>query len=727
MYADVLVEYTNKAVDKTFTYVVPDKLQEVIKVGMKVKIPFNNKIINGFVIKLKNTNESDYELKSIYKIDDENLILNKELLSLGKYLQECTLCSKITAYQAMLPSSLKVKDQQHNYIKYVNYLTLNSDEKIVNDYIIEHKRNSAQIDILNDLLKDKKVLKSNYSSPAIKKLIELNIIKETSVQKYRLNVSDENLDKELELNKEQDNAIKSINLNSHDTYLLFGVTGSGKTEVYMHLMNQVINNNKTCLMLLPEISLTAQMIDNFYKRFGSKVAVFHSGLSQGEKYDEYLKIYRDEIKIVVGTRSAIFTPLKNLGLIVIDEEHSDTYHQDDNPRYSAIDMAKFRAEYNKCPLVLGSATPTLESMARAKKGVYKLIEMPHRINNQILPQVQIVDMVQEMKNRRMVISEVLENKINDRLKKKEQIILLLNRRGFSTIVTCQNCGSTFKCPHCDITLTYHKTSKTLRCHYCGYTIPLPDVCPECHEDSLNYLGLGTEKLEETLNKMFNGAKIVRMDVDTTTNKGSHEKIIEAFKNHEYDILLGTQMIAKGLDFPLVTLVGVINADTSLNIPDFRSGEKTFDLLYQVSGRAGRSSIPGEVIIQTFNPDNEYLNFVKNNSYNDFYKYEMNFRKESKYPPYYYLINITVSSTDYSLAGTEANKAYKFLKDNLLKTTLIYGPTPAQIFRVNNVYRFQILIKYRYDSLLNISLKKLDAIYANNAKVNLGIDMNPNRF
>ena len=492
-------------------------------------------------------------------------------------------------------------------------------------------------------------------------------------------------------------------------------------------MNQVISNNKTCLMLLPEISLTAQMIDNFYKRFGSKVAVFHSGLSQGEKYDEYLKIYRDEIKIVVGTRSAIFTPLKNLGLIVIDEEHSDTYHQDDNPRYSAIDMAKFRAEYNKCPLVLGSATPTLESMARAKKGVYKLIEMPHRINNQILPQVQIVDMVQEMKNRRMVISEVLENKINDRLKKKEQIILLLNRRGFSTIVTCQNCGSTFKCPHCDITLTYHKTSKTLRCHYCGYTIPLPDVCPECHEDSLNYLGLGTEKLEETLNKMFNGAKIVRMDVDTTTNKGSHEKIIEAFKNHEYDILLGTQMIAKGLDFPLVTLVGVINADTSLNIPDFRSGEKTFDLLYQVSGRAGRSSIPGEVIIQTFNPDNEYLNFVKNNSYNDFYKYEMNFRKESKYPPYYYLINITVSSTDYSLAGTEANKAYKFLKDNLLKTTLIYGPTPAQIFRVNNVYRFQILIKYRYDSLLNISLKKLYAIYANNAKVNLGIDMNPNRF
>ena len=727
MYAEVLVEYTNKAVDKTFTYLVPDNLKDTIKVGMKVKIPFNNKIINGFVLKLKNNNDSDYELKSIYKIDDENLILNKELISLGKHLQECTLCSKITAFQTMLPSSLKVKDQNHNYIKYVTYLVLNTNEDIVNKYIKDNTRYKAQINILNDLLRDNKVLKNEYGNAPVKRLLDLGLIKEEKIQKYRLNISDNNLDQPLLLSKEQEEAVNKIDLSNHDTYLLFGTTGSGKTEVYMHLMSDVIKNNKTCLMLLPEISLTAQMIDKFYKRFGSKVAVFHSGLSQGEKYDEYLKIYRDEIKIVVGTRSAIFTPLKNLGLIVIDEEHSDTYHQDDNPRYNAIDMAKFRSTYNKCPLVLGSATPTLESMARAKKNVYKLIEMPHRINNQMLPQIKIVDMVQEMKKRRTVISEILEEKILDRLAKKEQIILLLNRRGFSTIVTCQNCGNTFKCPHCDITLTYHKTSKTLRCHYCGYTLPLPSVCPECHEDSLNYLGLGTEKLEETLNKMFNTARIVRMDVDTTSNKGGHEKIIEAFKNHEYDILLGTQMIAKGLDFPLVTLVGVINADTSLNIPDFRSGEKTFDLLYQVSGRSGRSSIPGEVIIQTFNPDNEYLNFVKNNSYLDFYKYEMNMRKELKYPPYYYLINITISSNDYKLGGQEANKAYKFLKDNLLNTTIIYSPTPAQIFRVNNVYRFQILIKYRYDSLLELNLKKLDAIYANNNKVNLGIDINPNRF
>jgi primosomal protein N' (replication factor Y) len=727
MYAEVLVEYTNKAVDKTFTYLVPDNLKDTIKVGMKVKIPFNNKIINGFVLKLKNNNDSDYELKSIYKIDDENLILNKELISLGKHLQECTLCSKITAFQTMLPSSLKVKDQNHNYIKYVTYLVLNTNEDIVNKYIKDNTRYKAQINILNDLLRDNKVLKNEYGTAPVKRLLDLGLIKEEKIQKYRLNISDNNLDQPLLLSKEQEEAVNKIDLSNHDTYLLFGTTGSGKTEVYMHLMSDVIKNNKTCLMLLPEISLTAQMIDKFYKRFGSKVAVFHSGLSQGEKYDEYLKIYRDEIKIVVGTRSAIFTPLKNLGLIVIDEEHSDTYHQDDNPRYNAIDMAKFRSTYNKCPLVLGSATPTLESMARAKKNVYKLIEMPHRINNQMLPQIKIVDMVQEMKKRRTVISEILEEKILDRLAKKEQIILLLNRRGFSTIVTCQNCGNTFKCPHCDITLTYHKTSKTLRCHYCGYTLPLPSVCPECHEDSLNYLGLGTEKLEETLNKMFNTARIVRMDVDTTSNKGGHEKIIEAFKNHEYDILLGTQMIAKGLDFPLVTLVGVINADTSLNIPDFRSGEKTFDLLYQVSGRSGRSSIPGEVIIQTFNPDNEYLNFVKNNSYLDFYKYEMNMRKELKYPPYYYLINITISSNDYKLGGQEANKAYKFLKDNLLNTTIIYSPTPAQIFRVNNVYRFQILIKYRYDSLLELNLKKLDAIYANNNKVNLGIDINPNRF
>jgi primosomal protein N' (replication factor Y) (superfamily II helicase) len=366
-------------------------------------------------------------------------------------------------------------------------------------------------------------------------------------------------------------------------------------------------------------------------------------------------------------------------------------------------------------------------MARAKKGVYKLLTMPNRINNYSLPDIKIINMADEMKKRRTIISEELESLINNRLNKQEQIILLLNRRGYSTIVTCQNCGYTFKCPHCDITLTYHKTSNTLRCHYCGYTINYPSVCPECHEEALNYLGLGTEKLEIALNKMFPNARIVRMDVDTTSNKGSHEKIIEAFKNHEYDILLGTQMISKGLDFPLVTLVGVINADSSLNIPDFRSGEHTFDLLYQVAGRAGRSDKTGKVIIQTFNPDNEYLKFVKDNSYEEFYNYEMLFRHKLNYPPYYFLDILTISSKDYKLASIEANKVYKYLKSKLLNDTSVFAPTPSSIFRVNNVYRFQILIKYKYDSVLELALKELDKIYAVNNKVHLAIDINPVHF
>src|SRR5574344_98611 len=427
MYADILIEYTNKAVDKTFSYIVPKEMKDIIKVGMKVKVPFNNRIINGFVVKLKDSNDSEYALKVIDKIDDKNLFLNKELMSLGKYLQEKTLCSKISAYQTMLPSSLKVKDQTHDYNKYLYYLKLNIDKNEAVDYINKHQRSINQVSILNDLLNKDKLLKSNYNSVAVKKLIELEFIKEEKEQEYRLSVSDKNLSKAFELNEEQSNACKKVDLNTYETYLLYGVTGSGKTEVYMHLMQEVIDNNKTCIMLLPEISLTAQMIDKFYKRFGSEVAIFHSGLSQGEKYDEYLKIYRSEIKIVVGTRSAIFTPLKNIGLIVIDEEHSDTYHQDDNPRYSAIDMAQFRARYNKCPLILGSATPTLESMARAHKSVYKLITMSHRVNNKVLPKVNIVDMRLEMKKRRTVISELLEDKINDRLKRHEQIILLLNR------------------------------------------------------------------------------------------------------------------------------------------------------------------------------------------------------------------------------------------------------------------------------------------------------------
>ena len=626
MYADVLVEYTNKSIDKTFTYIVPNEFIDIIKVGMKVKIPFSNKIINGIVLKLKKTYEGEYELKSIKELTNTEITLNKELISLGKYLSEKTLCSKMIAYQTMLPSALKVKNQKHDYNKYDTFISLNKDIKDIDVYIDNNQRSKAQIDILNKLKIDK-ILKNKLSSSALKRLLELDLVKEENVQKYRINYEDKKDIKKITLNEDQLKVIKKVDLKDNKTYLLHGVTASGKTEVYINLIEKVIKEGKTAIMLLPEISLTTQMINRFYNVFKNNVAIFHSALSDGEKYDEYLKIIRKEVNIVIGTRSAIFTPLENIGIIIIDEEHSDTYHQDTNPRYSAIDMAKFRCAYNKCPLLLGSATPTLETMVRAKEGVYELLELKNRVNNQKLPNIEIVNMEEEYKKGRTIISQKLEEKIRDRLDKNEQIILLLNRRGFSTVVSCKSCGYTYKCPHCDITLTYHRSNNSMRCHYCGYTKIIDKLCPSCKVDALSYLGLGTEKLESNLSKMFPTSKIVRMDVDTTSKKGSHEKIINDFKEHKYDILLGTQMISKGLDFPLVTLVGVINADASLNIPDFRSGERTFELLSQVSGRAGRNKVPGEVIIESFNPDNKYLKCVMNNSYEEFYDYEMDMRKK----------------------------------------------------------------------------------------------------
>ena len=723
MYAEVLIEYNNKSIDKTFTYLVPSFIKDTLKVGMKVKVPFGNKVINGFVTKIKNEYNDTYQLKEIVNIVDKYLILNEEMLSLGTYLEQKTLCTKIAAYQTMLPSSLKVKDQKTEYAKYLYYIELNQPNEVILTYINKYPRRKKQITILQDLLQQGKILKSTYSSPQLNDLITDGLVKVTKEQIYRIN-NEQQTTKAPSLTLDQQTAIAQVRLMKEQTYLLHGVTGSGKTEVYMQLITKVLENNQTALMLVPEISLTTQIINRFYSRFGSDVAIFHSASSDGEKYDEYLKILRDEVKIVIGTRSAIFTPIKRLGIIIIDEEHSETYKQDTTPRYHALDMAKFRSHYNHIPLILGSATPSFESMARAKKGVYEYISMPNRVGSAHLPLISLVDMSLEMKKRNLIFSDLLRTKISDRLSKKEQVILLLNRRGYSTTISCKACGFTYKCPACDIALTYHKTSNNLRCHYCGYTIFKSDTCPNCHEKALTDYGLGTEKLELELNKLFPAAKVIRMDADTTTHKGAHQDIIERFKKHEYDILLGTQMIAKGLDFPLVTLVGVINADATLNIPDFRSGERTYALLSQVAGRAGRHNLLGEVILQTFNPTNFTLKCVQENNYEKFYNYEMNNRHKLDYPPYYFLTSLKIASKDYDLARQEITKVRTFLDKNLSKQTIILGPTTSVVFKMNNIYRFQILLKYKRDAYLTKCLKELDEMYSLNNKVNLEIDNDP---
>ena len=725
MYANVIIEYGVKTLNKTFIYKVPDELKDKIKVGMKVYVPFGKSEVFGFVMELQNNNDTGFEAKEIIRIDNEELVLNKELIDVGSYLSSITLCTLITAYQTMLPSSLKIKKQEHNYDKYDEYLILTDKLKAM-EYICKYPRRIAQIKAINNILEIGKLNKKEVSNEVVKILEENKIISIEKVSKYRINKDSSEVVKK-HLTEDQERVYKSVDFNKHDTYLLYGVTGSGKTEVYIKWIEKCIDEGKTTIMLVPEIGLTTQIAKRFYEAFGSDVAIFHSSLSEGEKYDEYLKILRGEVHVVVGTRSAVFVPLKNLGIIIIDEEDSSSYKQDNNPRYHARDIAIYRGKYNNIPVVLGSATPTLESKARADKGVYRLLKLPNRVGNAKLPLIHVIDMEPEMKKRNMIFSEFLQNKIGEKLSRKEQIILLLNRRGFSTYITCSNCGYTYKCPSCDITLTYHKSTNNLVCHYCGYHQKKADRCPKCNEESLNYYGLGTEKLEEKLKEMYPYARVVRMDQDTTRNKGMHERIINDFKEYKYDILLGTQMISKGLDFPKVTLVGVINADTSLNIPDYRSSEVTYSLLSQVAGRAGRSDKPGEVIIQTFNPDNYVIECVKVNSYDKFYLQEMQFRKNLKYPPYYYLVSIKVIGKDYGKTIENAQKAKKYLDDNLNKETIVLGPTTASVFKFNNEYRMQIIIKYRFDSLLIQTLKELDNIFINNKDNYLEIDFNPLRI
>ena len=725
MYANVIIEYGVKALNKTFIYKIPEELKDKIKVGMKVYVPFGKMEVFGFVMEIVNSNDTEYDAKEIIRIDNEELVLSKELMDVGKYLSSITLCTLITAYQTMLPSSLKIKKQEHNYDKFDEYLVLTDKLKAM-EYICKYPRRMAQIKAINNILEVGKLNKKEVSSEIVKALEENGIITIEKVSKYRINKGSDEIVKKT-LTEDQERVYKSVDFNKYDTYLLYGVTGSGKTEVYIKWIEKCISEGKTAIMLVPEISLTTQIAKRFYEAFGSDVAIFHSSLSEGEKYDEYLKILRGEVHVVVGTRSAIFVPFTNLGIIIIDEEDSSSYKQDNNPRYHARDIAIYRGKYNNIPVLLGSATPTLESKARADKGVYKLLKLSNRVGNAKLPIIHVIDMEGEMKKRNLIFSEFLQNKIREKLSRKEQVILLLNRRGFSTFITCSNCGYTYKCPSCDITLTFHKSTNNLICHYCGYQKKKDEVCPECHEASLNYYGLGTEKLEEKIKEMYPDARVVRMDQDTTRNKGSHEKIIGEFKEYKYDILLGTQMISKGLDFPNVTLVGVINADASLNIPDYRSSEVTYSLLSQVAGRAGRSEMPGEVIIQTFNPDNYVIECVKSNNYDKFYLQEMNFRKKLRYPPYYYLVGIKVIGKVYEKTIEDARKVKKYLDDNLNKETIVLGPTTASVFRFNNEYRMQIIIKYKFDDKLMATLKDLDNIFSGNKDNYLEIDFNPLRI
>lgn len=721
MIAKVLVEINNINVDKTFDYIVPFEYIENIKIGMRVKVPFASRELEGFVLDLVNSTDDNYELKEIISIVDTEPILNNELLHLGQFMSKKYFSTLISCYQTMLPKALKAQNKTTINKKMIKYVELCSNSfpklKPNQEKIVEYLR-------INGKVKKEEVNKISVSG--VNTLIKNGIIIESLIEEYRLVTKDINKEKEtFKLTVEQQEAKnKILSQTQSSVFLLHGVTGSGKTVVYMEIVEEMLNRGKDSIFLVPEISLTPQMVYHFKSRFGDEVAVLHSRLSEGEKYDEYRKIVEGKVHIVVGARSAVFAPFKNLGAIIIDEEHTTSYKQDNNPKYSAIEIAIERAKNNNAIVILGSATPSLETYARSIKGLYTLVELKHRVNTNNLPLVEIVDMSKE-KHRGNIFSSRLITEVNKRLEEHEQIILLLNRRGYSSFITCSNCGYTAKCPHCDITLTYHKTSNTLRCHYCGYADKMNDICPSCGEKAIKTLGTGTEKVEEEIKKVFN-ARVVRMDLDTTSKKGSHEKIITAFKNHEYDILLGTQMIAKGLDFSNVTLVGVINADTSLMIPNYRSNEYTFQLLMQTAGRSGRREKNGSVIIQTFNPEHYAITLASKHDYIDFFKQEMEVRRKLSYPPYYYLIYIKVIGKDYNKISIESNKIASILTREL-KNSKILGPTTCSVFKLNGLFRFGIIIKYKKEEKMEEVLQSLVNHYKGNQTVKVDIDVNPNNF
>ncbi|WP_100330860.1 primosomal protein N' [Bacillus xiapuensis] len=616
---------------------------------------------------------------------------------------------------------------QEEMISYLQRLAPNArKQKKVLDYLLKTEKLSVPA---------KEIMEATgASNQTLKTLINKGILSETHQEMYRDPYAHRQFEKTepLPLTELQQKAIapilQSIEEKRHDTFLLYGVTGSGKTEIYLQSIQRVLEEGKEAIVLVPEISLTPQMVHRFKGRFGDEVAVLHSGLSAGEKYDEWRKIQRKEVKVVVGARSAVFAPFENLGIIIIDEEHETSYKQEENPRYHARETAIQRARYYQCPVILGSATPSLESFARAQKGVYKLLTLSRRMNDQKLPEVSIVDMREELRaGNRSMFSRALFDKLQDRLEKGEQSVLFLNKRGHSSFIMCRDCGYVAGCPHCDISLTYHRYSHRMKCHYCGFEEPVPVRCPECGSDYIRYFGTGTQKVEEELGKLLPQARVIRMDVDTTSRKGMHEKLLQQFGEGKADILLGTQMIAKGLDFPNITLVGVLTADTMLHVPDFRSAEKTFQLLTQVSGRAGRHQLLGEVIIQTYTPEHYSIQLAGQQDYDQFYQREMMIRKLGHYPPFYYLALVTVSHSDVMTASSVTEKITQYLQSHVSEEAIILGPVASPIPRINDRYRYQCLIKYKREPKLKGLLKTVTEHYTKQYKdkdLQVAVDVNP---
>lgn len=727
MFAEVIVDVVSNSLDKIFDYKCPENCEIVL--GQRVLLPFGKRTLQGYVLNLKESTNLDESLvKEIIKPLDEKPLITTEMFSLITKLKDEYNLRIIDILHLIVPSQIrngKIK-QQTKKMCYLTDYGLNNLSSIKAN---SKNQISACLFLKENASCDVVLLNKKFGSPSINKLIEKGFIDFTTESKVRKPLEEiaPILENDLTLTNEQENAVKEILSKKNLFNLLFGVTGSGKTEIYMQVIKNALKNNKTAIMLVPEISLTPKTVKQFRARFGNLVAVLHSGLSDGEKFDEWFRLYNGEAKIAVGARSAIFAPLTNLGAIIIDEEHDGSYQSENNPRYETVNVAKIRAKYNNCPLVLGSATPQIETFYYAQKGDYNLITLKNRINKMPLPKMEIVDMCREFREgNKSIFSNYLLNEINKAIINNEQIMLFLNRRGYSSFQMCRECGYVAKCSDCDVSLVYHKEDNLLKCHYCGKKFKPLTKCPNCGNVNLKLGNTGTEKVVKDLQEIFPNTKIFRMDNDTTTTKSSHAKILSDFEKTKPAILVGTQMIAKGHDFPLVTLVGILDADLSLFYSDFKANEKTYQLVTQVAGRAGRAEKEGRVVLQTFFPKHYVYNFCANYDYLRFYNKEINLRETAVFPPFSKIIRVLITSENDEIAKNLTHDLFLKYKDLRIKNKNEFYFLEAMRSphsKIKKKFRYQVLMRIKENND-NLVKEIFNISFTTNNKVNVFVEVNP---
>lgn len=695
-FADIIIDITHEKLDRTFQYIIPDELLDTVKIGSVVSVPFGrgNKETKGYVINITDKPEFDVnKTKSILRIDVGSDNSQTKLIELAAFIKQTYGGTMSQALRCVLPVKTKTKPIESIILK----LSISEEDAKALIFESERKNAKARARFLRELIDVKEIpqnivlQKLNIGRQTINKLVEMGVVEKIVISSYRNPVSGDVSKYDIVLNDEQRQVVETIDKSEKTVHLVHGVTGSGKTEVYIELIDRVIKEGGEAIVLIPEIALTYQTVMRFRRKFGDLVSIINSKLSQGEKYDQFERAKNGEVKIIIGPRSALFTPFKNLKLIIIDEEHERTYKSEQVPKYHARDVAIKRAELEGAKVVLGSATPSIESYYYAHNGDFILHELSNRANGATLSDVSIVDMRDELKSgNKLMFSRKLLSLMEDRLSKKEQTMIFINRRGYASFVSCRSCGFVYKCPHCDVALKYHTNGKLI-CHYCGYETVNSKICPECGSKYIKAFGTGTQRVEGEINKLFPNAKTLRMDFDTTRKKGDYEKILSAFANGEADILIGTQMIVKGHDFANVTLVGIIAADLSLYAQDFRASETTFELLTQAAGRAGRGSKKGEVVIQTYDPDNYSITLSKKQDYKAFYNQEIAYRKLLKYPPIYNMSVILITGEDEDVVFNNAKLIFEHLEERKGELEL-FGPTWATIKMLNDNYRCLIYLK-----------------------------------